>query len=497
MRQQSALTIWAVAAMRALALLVALGTAAHGLSAPDGGSNDNGATQSDRPNILFVFADDLCWEALGMMNHTVVETPHLDRLASQGLSFTRAYNMGAWGGAVCVASRTMLNSGRFLWRSRRLNMEEERQGGRVWSKRMEEAGYETYFSGKWHVPELSAKKSFHHVTHVRPGMPNQTSEGYNRPKVGEPDPWDPWDRKYGGYWKGGKHWSEVLADDAETFLDQASEKQKPFFMYLAFNAPHDPRQSPERFVNQYAVDEIAIPENFMAKYPYRKPMGSPWNLRDERLAPMPRTEYAIRVNRREYYAIISHMDEQIGRILEALKETGKAENTYIIFTADHGLAVGHHGLMGKQNLFEHSMRVPFFIIGPGIPEGETIDERIYLQDAMATSLELAGQPIPEYVQFKSVMPLIRGDRESQYESIYGGYREHQRAIVDGRFKLILYPKAPKVLLFDLANDPEELNNLADEAQYRDTVRRLFDQLLELQTTAGDRLDLKEAFPELS
>jgi arylsulfatase A-like enzyme len=143
------------------------------------------------------------------------------------------------------------------------------------------------------------------------------------------------------------------------------------------------------------------------------------------------------------------------------------------------------------------MRVPFFVVGPGIPERARIDERIYLQDAMATALDLAGQPIPDFVQFKSVMPLIREDRQTQYDALYGGYREHQRAVIDGRYKLILYPKAPKILLFDLENDPEETQNLADEEKYGDVVRRLFEQLLELQSETGDGLKLEATFPELT
>jgi choline-sulfatase len=366
---------------------------------------------------------------------------------------------------------------------------------------MQQAGYETYMTGKWHVPGLAAKPSFQHTTHIRPGMPRlnekRRDEGYNRPKQGEPDPWDPWDRDRGGFWKGGEHWSKVLAKDSIDFLNHAANQDKPFFMYLAFNAPHDPRQSPKRFVEHYPREEVRLPENYRPKYPYREPMGAPWTLRDEKLAPMPRTKFAIRTHRREYYALIEHTDAQIGKIFDALKRTGQAENTYIIFTADHGLAVGRHGLLGKQNMFEHSMRSPFIIAGPDLPSDRTLTQRIYIQDAMATALDIAGQPLPDHVQFKSVLPLIRGERDQQYEAIYGGYREHQRAVIDGRYKLILYPKARKVLLFDLRQDPEEMKNLADKPQYQSQVTALFAKLLQLQSTTGDRLELARSFPKLA
>ncbi len=115
----------------------------------------------------------------------------------------------------------------------------------------------------------------------------------------------------------------------------------------------------------------------------------------------------MQVNRREYYAIISHMDDQIGRILDHLEATGQADNTYIFFGADHGLSVGHHGLIGKQSLFDHSMRVPFMAVGPGIPAGKKLDTPIYVQDVMATSLQLAGAERPAHVQFKSLMPVLK------------------------------------------------------------------------------------------
>jgi len=145
-------------------------------------------------------------------------------------------------------------------------------------------------------------------------------------------------------------------------------------MYLAFNATHDPRQSPKEYIDRYPLDRIKLPENFLPQYPHAAKVCG-LGLRDEKLMPYPRTEFAVKVHRQEYFAIVTHMDDQIGRILEALEKSGKADNTYIIFTADHGLAVGHHGFCGKQNMYDHSMRVPFFIVGPDIEAGSKIDVR--------------------------------------------------------------------------------------------------------------------------
>ncbi len=267
-------------------------------------------------------------------------------------------------------------------------------------------------------------------------------------------------------------------------------------MYLAFNAPHDPRQSPKEFVDMYPLEKVSIPKNFVPVYPYAEEMKSGKGLRDEKLAPFPRTEYAVKVNRQEYYAIITHMDQQIGRILDALEASGEAENTYIFYSADHGLACGEHGLMGKQNPFDHSVRVPLMVAGPGIAKGANHSARVYLQDIMATTLELADADRPDHVEFQSLMPLLRGEKSQSYEAIYGAYLDAQRSITMGNHKLILFPQVPVVLLFDLEEDPEETRNLAENPENTPLMKRLFAQLLQLQEELEDEVDLKRVYPEL-
>ena len=449
------------------------------------------ALSRKQPNILFLFADDQCHEALSAFGSDV-KTPNLDRLVANGVTFTHAYNQGAWHGAVCVASRTMLNTGRFLWRARDLErgLGQEARDGRFWSQYLDRAGYDTYMSGKWHV-KADPRKLFNTTSHIRPGMPNQTPAGYNRPKSKEDykKGWKPWDKQYDGFWKNGKHWSEVLGDDGIDFLDQATKHDHPFFMYLAFNAPHDPRQSPKEYVDQYPLNSVKVPDNFLPEYPHKDAMGCPRTLRDEKLAPFPRTRYAVKVNRQEYYAIITHMDAQVGRILDALEKTGKKDNTYIFFTADHGLAVGRHGLMGKQSMFEHSVRAPLIVNGPGLPKGKRIDSPVYIQDIMPTTLELAGVRKPKHVQFKSLLPLITGERTQNYEAIYGGYTNQQRMVRKGDFKLIHYPRIRKTLLFDLKADPEEMHDVSGDPKHASTIKDLVHTLRTLQKDVGDRLDI--------
>ena len=448
----------------------------------------------DRPNLVFIFADDQCFETLGSLNNDEIETPNLDRLARRGTTFTHAYNMGSWSGAVCVASRTMLNTGRFVWDAHRVwdASEAERREGRWWSEYLKQAGYRTYMTGKWHC-KAKAEAAFDVARDIRPGMPRDTQEGYNRPQGPGQDTWSPSDPKFGGFWEGGTHWSEVVSNHAADFFAEAKDRDEPFFMYLAFNAPHDPRQAPESYVQQYPVEEIRIPLNFLDVYPYAKEIGCSESLRDERLAPFPRTPYAVQVHRQEYYAIITHMDTMIGRILDEVEASGKADNTWIFFTADHGLAVGQHGLLGKQNLYDHSIRVPFIVVGPGV-DGEVLNgEPIYLQDVMPTTLELAGVEKPEHVDFHSILPLLQGGK-SVYESIYGAYLNKQRAIRTDRYKLIVYPEAGVLRLFDLHEDPSEVADLADDPDMRPLLVELFAALQAQQKELSDSLDLSPLAP---
>jgi len=454
--------------------------------------------QPSKPNIIFIIADDQSYNTVHAHGNNEIRTPNIDRLAAEGITFTYAYNMGAWHGAVCVASRTMINTGKFLWRAEESekNLDKMADQGMMWSQLMQQAGYDTYFSGKWHV-EVNPEKIFDHVVHVRPGMPETVPEAYNRPHEDQVDDWSPYDTTIRGFWEGGKHWSEVLADDAINFIDSASKKDKPFFIYIAFNAPHDPRQSPKEYVDMYPPDKVSVPESYVPEYPYKDDIGCGEKLRDERLAPFPRTEYAVKVHRQEYYAIITHMDAQLGRIMEAIEKSGKAENTYVFFTADHGLACGNHGLMGKQNMYDHSMRPPLLITGPGIPVNEQLDVNVYLQDIMATAIELSGVEKPEYVEFNSLLPYIKGEKnKSDYSSIYGAYMDLQRMIRDDQYKLIIYPYAKKLLLFDIKNDPLELNDLSEDPIKQELIRDMFNRLENMSVQMGDTLKIRNFFPEM-
>jgi arylsulfatase A-like enzyme len=441
---------------------------------------------ANQPNVVYIFADDMSYETIGAHGMLDIDTPNLDKLAERGASFTHAYNMGSWSGAVCLASRTMLNTGRFVWQAKRANQNTLVAENKMWSQRMQQAGYRTYMTGKWHV-KTKPGQIFDVARNVRAGMPNQTPEGYDRPKdaADYATGWKPWDPQYGGYWKGGKHWSEIVGDDSVAFLSAAAKEDQPFFMYLAFNAPHDPRQAPKEYVDRYPLSRIKMPENFLPEYPHANAICGK-QLRDEKLIPYPRTEYSVKINRQEYFAIITHMDDQIGRILDALEATGKADNTYIVFTADHGLAVGHHGLVGKQNMYDHSVRVPFLVVGPNVNAGSKIDAPIYLQDVVPTALELAGAPV-DGVDFKSLLPLLENEQAGHYDAIYGAYLDRQRMVSKGDWKLISYPTIGVERLFNLKKDPNEMNDLVNNPEYTVKLNELRAALSDLSQTMADPL----------
>jgi choline-sulfatase len=465
---------------------------------------------SGKPNILFIFADDQTHASIHALGNGEIRTPNLDRLVRRGMTFSNTYNPGSFSGAVCVASRTMLNTGMGMWQAREYFESFRKKKGqaprskvdnKLWSVCMANAGYETYGAGKWHI-KPSMKAAFKHLGTERPGMPNQTDEGYNRPAPG--NDWIPWDKKFEGYWKGGTHWSEVLADESVGFIEQAAKSDKPFFMYLAFNAPHDPRQAPKKYVDMYPPEQMKVPENMLPEYPEDDEIGIGHDSRDARITAFPRTPDAVRLHRSEYYALITHLDEQVGKIIDALDASGQAENTYIFFTADHGLAVGEHGLMGKQNMYDHSMRPPFIVAGPGVAAGAKTDTPIYLQDIMPTTLELGGAKAQRPVAFKSIVPLMLGKTAAHYDAIYGGFASkskdatktyEQRMVLEGDYKLILYPLVGSIKLFNTKKDPLEMHNLAQNPENKPKVKALLSTLRRLQQEQGDPLDIADHYPE--
>lgn len=471
----------------------------------------------EKPNFILIITDDQTFESISSLNSREVKTPNIDRLVKNGTTFTHAFNQGSWTGAVSVASRTMLITGQHVTNAQknsayivnwaRTRPIEEGTQAKLLGETLQEAGYETFITGKWHNTDEPLLRSFTVGEAVAEGFYETLDEegskefAYHRPNNSQ---WTPWNENYKGHWspkvrdivrqEGEKsvsskytveqHTSELFVDRAIRYLQK--EHNQPFFMYVSFNAPHDPRQSPRKYVEMYPQEEVILPPNYLPDHPF--PIGITGE-RDELLAPYPRTPEAVRLHRQEYYAIISHFDNELGRILDALEAMDEAENTYIIFTSDHGLAVGMHGLMGKQNLYDHSMRVPLIFTGPGIKKETRVNDMVYMQSIYATTCDLAGIPIPESVDYKSLMPLLQGKKKQGEKYIFGAFRNIHRMVRSDRYKLILYPAEKQVQLFDIVKDPYETKNLAHDPAYRKVKQKMFNILLEEQQRFNDTVEL--------
>jgi len=209
--------------------------------------------------------------------------------------------------------------------------------------------------------------------------------------------------------------------------------------------------------------------------------------RDENLGAWPRTEAMIRDQLAEYYAMVEHLDAQIGRILAVLKRRGLADNTIIVYAADNGLALGSHGLLGKQSVFEHSMRTPFIIGGPGIPSGRSVEAFTYLFDIFPTLCELATITPPAGIFGESVRPLWDGTKARLRDTVFLPYIQVQRAVRDERWKLICYPKLGYSQLFDLETDPNETKSVYDNPVHAAHITRLLAQMKAWQAKVGDTL----------
>lgn len=458
-------------------------------------------TEQKKPNVLFLFVDDMTYDGLNILGNKEIISPNLDKLITSGVRFSNTYIMGGWNGAISIASRSQLITGRYLWntyQAEKSGYETELANQEMWPQAMKNAGYKTFQTGKWHMKAITPQQLFDKTVKVRGGMPKDTPDAYNRPATKNDTIWTPWDQSKGGYWSEGKHWSEILADETIAYMEENRSSKQPLFLFCAFNAPHDPRQAPKEYVDLYRTDSLSIPENFLPIHPLCEEMGSGKTLRDERLAPFPRTPYSIQKHRQEYYALITHLNTQIGRILEVLRKNGMDKNTLIVFAADNGLSVGHHGLLGKQSMYDHSMKVPLVFCGLGLPQGEVRTQLTYLQDLVPTVYDLAGIKKPVHLDFISQIDVLKNSKSaSKRDAVYAAYLQNaQRMVTDGRYKLFFIPAAKEVYLFDLKNDPLEVKNLFGNPEYAKVVQKLSAQYLKLSKESGDTFNLAAIYPQL-
>ena len=430
------------------------------------------AKKEKRPNVVFFFTDDQRFDTIAALGNKEIITPNMDYLVRNGTTFTNAYIMGSISGAVCAPSRGMMMTGRTLFRLPLgyivpWKAEPDQRGicpYPTFPEIFREAGYRTFVTGKQHNGSQKVAKGFTDGGKIFFGgmSDHLKTMVYDFDPTGE----YPMNKEYPGE----KFSSQMFSDAAIDFLNDYNA-DNPFLMYISYTAPHDPRMAPQEYQYMYEADKITLPKNFMPEHPFD---NGELKIRDEKLAPWPRTPVEIRRHIAEYYAMITHLDAQIGRVIKKLKETGQYENTIIIFAGDNGLALGQHGLMGKQNLYEHSVHVPLIMSGPGIGKGQKRDAFCYLLDIFPTLCQLCEIEIPKSVEGHSLAGVIKKPKHIIREDLLFAYLDIQRAVRDKRYKLIEYSVngMRTTQLFDLNEDPRELHNLADDPKHRKNLNRL-------------------------
>jgi arylsulfatase A-like enzyme len=420
------------------------------------------ALAAERPNILFIIVDDQSPFDLGVYNpRSTLKTPTIDRLAAEGTVFDGAHHMGAWTGGVCTPSRHMVMSGRTVWhipdKPNRVLNPHANDATRVPPDLVEQtmaavfnrAGYDTMRTCKNGNSYEAANEQF--------TVRRDASKRGGTPETGSA-------------WHG---------DQVMDYLNEreAARDEDPFLIYFGFSHPHDTRDGTPELLAKYGATnhtdkdnppslhskQPALPINYLPEHPFHH--GHP-GLRDEVAVSgvwERRDEATIRNELGRQYACSDYIDVQIDRVLNKLEAMGELDNTYIFYTADHGMAIGRHGLQGKQNLYEHTWRVPFIAKGPGIPAGRRTLGNIYLLDVLPTLCDLAEIEIPTTVEGESFKPILQGGDEPLRDTLYGVYcggtRPGMRCVKKGDWKLIKYDvldgAVRETQLFNLASNPHE------------------------------------------
>ncbi|MEM8678722.1 MAG: sulfatase-like hydrolase/transferase [Planctomycetota bacterium] len=444
-----------------------------------------------RPNFLFVVVDDQSPFDFKLYNpRSTLETPNIDRLASEGVVFDGAYHMGSFSGAVCRPSRHMIMTGRTLWHLPSQHGHEHEDADALAEQSLpavfNRAGYDTMRTCKLgnSYPAANALFDVVHDAGKRGGTA-ETGSAWHAERV-----------------------LEFLRDR------EAREDEDPFLIYFGFSHPHDVRDGTPELLAKYGATNHTDPETLPAAHPDQPPLpinylpqhpfhhGHP-GLRDEVSVSgvwRRRDEPTIRNEIGRQFACSENIDIQIGRVLDRLEQMGELDNTYVIYTADHGIAIGRHGLQGKQNLYEHTWRVPFVVRGPGISP-RRVQGNIYLLDVLSTLCDLAEITVPATVEGISFRSVLDGDRDTIRETLYGAYcggtKPGMRAVRQGPWKLVKFDvldgEVRETQLFNVEQNPHEYLashhehavmqmtgseplpsqvNLADDPQYADQLRKM-------------------------
>ncbi len=453
------------------------------LEPSDDVSSDEPAREAPT-NIIFILTDDQRFDELGFMNSDL-ETPSMDRLAEQGVHFKNSFVTTS----LCSPSRATILTGQYMHSHGVVdNNKPAKEGSIYFPSYLQEAGYDTAFFGKWHMGG--------HGDDPQPGFNHWLSfsgQGDYYPKMKR-------NGQMSRFNINGEHVpqkgyiTDELTDYTLQWLGEERDETKPFFLYLSHKAVHANFDPAERHREQYSDVDIQdppsqadTPENYLGKPMWVKNQRNSWHGVDFPY----HSELDVREYKRQYHRALSAVDESLGRVLTYLTENGLAENTAVILMGDNGFMFGEHGLIDKRNAYEESIRVPLLAVIPGAKQGYVVEEVAANLDIAPTILDLAGvrQMPPEFAG-ASLLPLARGEEVPDWRDslLYEYYWEFNFpstpttfAVRTDRFKLIQYHGIWDTdELYDLHNDPKEMNNLIDDPEFLEVKvelrRRLYDQL---------------------
>lgn len=413
-----------------------------------------------KKNVLFILVDDLQNTCINAYGNNQVQTPNINNLVDNGVSFMHTHTNGSLGGALSMPSRAMLMTGRGVFQVSG-DGQHIPESQTTLPEHLQANGYKTFATGKWHADKKSFNRSFTEGENIFfGGMHQYHQNGHFAPRLFHYDETG----KYAKPFVGEKFSSELYADATISFLNEQKKKDAPFFAYVAFTSPHDPRNQHPDYAPAYDPKEIDLPINYLPQHPFD---NGDLLIRDEVLLPIPRTEEGVRADIADYYGMVSEVDIQIGRILNTLKEKGVLENTIVVFTSDNGLAVGQHGLLGKQNLYEHSSSVPLVIMDSSLEKGVKRNAYCYLFDIYPTLCEMLELTQPESVTGQSFAHAFDADKKHR-DYLFLTYNSIQRGLLKDGWKYIIYNIDGLITeqLFNLENDPWEMVNLAKREAYQ-------------------------------
>jgi choline-sulfatase len=448
-------------------------------------------------NVLFILADEHSRDVLGCSGDPVVDTPNLDALAARGTRFTSAYTTSP----ICVPARASLATGRYVHEIGAWDNAFPYDGGvPSWHHHLRDRGHRVDSIGKLHFRSAEDDNGFSHefdplhvvegVGDIQGAIRDDAPMRRKRPGIEEAGPGDSSYHRY----------DERNADRACRWLEDHARDEKPWALFLSFVCPHPPYLAPPRLYRRYADADLPWPpqsdpddwpdhpvmSHFRRFFDFDRPFDE--TTRKRLLA--------------AYYGVVTHLDTQIGRVLQALEATGMAGRTRVVYTSDHGDSLGARGLFGKFTMYDESAAIPLLAAGPGVPEGALVRTPVSLVDLVPTVVEAVGAPAMAGLPGRSLWPLAASpdvDRIvfAEYHAV--GSTNASYMLRDARHKYVHHVGAPPQL-FDMQSDPQELDDLAVRAEHRELLRTFESRLRTMldpeavnDRAKGDQRSKVEAF----